>query len=67
QRDFTADFQNNIQVCRAPSPSQKEVFSNDSNGNNCKQHFNDVSFIIDSRLSLYEHQSTYSPNLPLRY
>ena len=26
---------------------------------------NDVSFIIDSRLSLYEHQSTYSPNLPL--
>ena len=29
--------------------------------------YNDVSFIIDSRLSLYEHQSTYSPNLPLRY
>ena len=28
---------------------------------------NDVSFIIDSRLSLYEHQSTYSPNLPIRY
>ena len=27
---------------------------------------NDLSFIIDSRLSLYEHQSTYSPNLPLR-
>ncbi len=27
---------------------------------------NDISFIIDSRLSLYEHQSTYSPNLPLR-
>lgn len=27
---------------------------------------NDVSFIIDSRLSLYEHQSTYSPNFPLR-
>ena len=28
---------------------------------------NDISFIIDSRLSLYEHQSTYSSNLPLRY
>ena len=28
---------------------------------------NDLSFLIDSRLSLYEHQSTYSPNLPLRY
>lgn len=28
---------------------------------------NDLSFIIDSRLYLYEHQSTYSPNLPLRY
>ncbi len=27
---------------------------------------NDVSFIIDSRLSLYEHQSTYCPNIPLR-
>lgn len=28
---------------------------------------NDVSFLIDGRLSLYEHQSTYSPNLPLRF
>lgn len=28
---------------------------------------NDVSFIIDSRLSLYEHQSTVNPNLPLRF
>ena len=28
---------------------------------------NDVSFVIDARLSLYEHQSTYSPNLPLRF
>ena len=28
---------------------------------------NDVSFIIDSRLSLYEHQSTYNPNMPLRF
>ncbi len=28
---------------------------------------NDLSFLIDSRLSLYEHQSTYSPKLPLRY
>ena len=28
---------------------------------------NDVSFVIDSKLSLYEHQSTYNPNLPLRY
>ena len=28
---------------------------------------NDVSFVIDSRLSLYEHQSTINPNLPLRY
>lgn len=28
---------------------------------------NDLSFIIDSRLCLYEHQSTYNPNLPLRF
>lgn len=28
---------------------------------------NDVSFVIGSRVSLYEHQSTYNPNLPLRY
>ena len=28
---------------------------------------NDLSFLIDSRLALYEHQSTYNPNLPLRY
>ena len=27
---------------------------------------NDASFIIDYHLSLYEHQSTYSPNMPLR-
>ena len=28
---------------------------------------NDISFVIDMRVSLYEHQSTFSPNLPLRY
>ncbi len=28
---------------------------------------NDVSFVVDMKVSLYEHQSTYSPNLPLRY
>ena len=28
---------------------------------------NDVSFLIDGRLSLYEHQSTGNPNLPLRF
>lgn len=27
---------------------------------------NDVSCIIDSRMSLYEQQSTYNPNMPLR-
>ena len=28
---------------------------------------NDISFLIDGHLSLYEHQSTYNPNLPLRF
>ena len=28
---------------------------------------NDLSFLIDGRLSLYEHQSSYNPNLPLRF
>ena len=27
---------------------------------------NDVSFIIESRMCLYEHQSSYNPNMPLR-
>lgn len=27
---------------------------------------NDLSFMIGSRLSLYEHQSTWNPNMPLR-
>ena len=27
---------------------------------------NDVSFIIDSNMCLYEHQSSYCPNMPLR-
>ena len=27
---------------------------------------NDVSFIIDCDMCLYEHQSTYCPNMPLR-
>lgn len=27
---------------------------------------NDVSFLLDSRMTLYEHQSTWNPNLPLR-
>ena len=26
---------------------------------------NDVSFLIDSRMNLYEHQSTFNPNMPL--
>ena len=28
---------------------------------------NDLSFLIASRLYLYEHQSTVNPNLPLRF
>lgn len=27
---------------------------------------NDLAFIIDTNLYLYEHQSTYNPNIPLR-
>ena len=27
---------------------------------------NDLSFLIDCRLNIYEHQSTYNPNMPLR-
>ena len=27
---------------------------------------NDISFIIDGEMSLYEHQSTYNPNMPVR-
>lgn len=27
---------------------------------------NDVSFLLDSELSLYEHQASYNPNMPLR-
>ena len=27
---------------------------------------NDVAFIVDCTLNLYEHQSTFNPNMPLR-
>jgi len=27
---------------------------------------NDVSFLIDSRMNFYEHQSSYNPNMPVR-
>ncbi len=27
---------------------------------------NDLAFLIDSRLAVFEHQSTYNPNMPLR-
>ena len=27
---------------------------------------NDAAFIIDMNLNIYEHQSTYNPNMPLR-
>ena len=27
---------------------------------------NDISFLVDDVLNLYEHQSTYSPNMPVR-
>lgn len=28
--------------------------------------YNDASFLLDSTLNLYEHQSSYNPNMPLR-
>ena len=28
---------------------------------------NDLSFLIGMRLSLYEHQSTHNPNMPIRF
>ena len=28
---------------------------------------NDASFLIDACLNLYEHQSTFNPNMPLRF
>lgn len=28
---------------------------------------NDISFMIESNLYLYEHQSSYCPNMPLRW
>ena len=28
---------------------------------------NDASFVFDSAMNLYEHQSTYNPNMPLRF
>ena len=28
---------------------------------------NDVSFLFSGELNLYEHQSSYNPNMPLRY
>ena len=27
---------------------------------------NDISFLIDSEMNLFEHQSTFNPNMPLR-
>jgi len=36
-------------------------------GNTYLDMRNDVSFILDFELNLYEHQSTICPNLPLRY
>lgn len=27
---------------------------------------NDISFVVDAELNLYEHQSTFNPNMPLR-
>ncbi|MCI8853570.1 MAG: hypothetical protein HFI31_00855 [Lachnospiraceae bacterium] len=27
---------------------------------------NDLSFMVDAVMSLYEHQSTWNPNMPLR-
>lgn len=28
---------------------------------------NDLAYILSGTLSMYEHQSTYSPNLPVRF
>lgn len=32
----------------------------------CMTMKNDLSFIVDSKMNLYEEQSTYNPNMPLR-
>ncbi len=32
----------------------------------CISMKNDLSFLVDSRMNLYEEQSTYNPNMPLR-
>ena len=32
----------------------------------CIRDRNDISFLFDESLSLYEHQSTLNPNMPLR-
>ena len=45
-------------ACRASRSKNAEAF--------LKGMKNDLAFIIDTNLFLYEHQSTYNPNMPLR-
>ena len=58
------DVYNALNGTSYDDPADVEIFSLE-NGIRLSVR-NDASFIIDSYLNLYEHQSTFNPNMPLR-
>lgn len=46
--------------------NEEELIVNTLDGSLYMYMKNDISFIIDAQMNLYEHQSTFNPNMPLR-
>lgn len=64
QPEYTLSLYNAINGTDYDDPGKLEIYTiEDTVYMGMK---NDVSFIIDDEINLFEHQSTYNPNMPLR-
>ncbi|MCM1416443.1 MAG: hypothetical protein NC430_11025, partial [bacterium] len=64
-RDALLDLYNALNGTNYHDPSRLEIVTIESAVYVVMK--NDLAYILSGTLSMYEHQSTYSPNLPVRF
>ena len=64
-REWTLSLYNAVNGSNYDNPA--DIVYNTIDGAIYMNMKNDVSFIIENTMSLYEQQSTYCPNMPLRF
>ena len=64
-RDALLELYNALNGTAYRDPSQLEIVTIESAVYVVMK--NDLAYILSGTLSMYEHQSTYSPNLPVRF